>query len=38
MSELDKLIEELCPDGVEYKKLSEVLENNNAPKSISKTL
>ena len=26
MSKLDELIKELCPDGVEYKNLSEVAE------------
>lgn len=28
MNEIDKLIQELCPDGVEYKKLGEVCEIN----------
>jgi type I restriction enzyme S subunit len=36
MSKLDELIAELCPDGVEYIPLGEVLKNNNAPNSISK--
>lgn len=29
MSRLDELIKELCPDGVEYKKLKEVLTIKN---------
>ncbi|MDK2901846.1 MAG: type restriction enzyme subunit [Thermosediminibacterales bacterium] len=36
MSKLDELIAELCPDGVEYIPLGEVLKNNNAPNSIPK--
>jgi len=36
MSKLDKLIGELCPDGVEYVKLGDILENNNAKHSITK--
>jgi len=36
MSRLDELIAELCPNGVEYIPLGEVLKNNNAPNSISK--
>ena len=36
MSKLDDLIAELCPDGVEYKELGEVLKNNNAKNNISK--
>jgi type I restriction enzyme S subunit len=36
MSKLDDLIAELCPNGVEYKELGEILKNNNAKNSISK--
>lgn len=36
MSKLDKLIEELCPDGVVFVPLGEVLKNNNASESVSK--
>jgi len=36
MSKLDELIEEFCPDGVEYVKLGEILKNNNATNSIPK--
>ncbi len=36
MSKLDELIAELCPVGVEYEPLGEVLKNNNAPDSVSK--
>lgn len=36
MSRLEQLIAELCPIGVEYVQLGDVLINNNAPNSISK--
>lgn len=36
MSRLDELIAELCPDGVEYVPLGDVLKNNNSSNSIPK--
>ena len=36
MNRLDELIAELCPDGVEYKSLGDILKNNNASDSVSK--
>jgi len=36
MSKLDELIRELCPDGVIFVPLGEVLKNNNASESIEK--
>ena len=36
MSKLEELINELCPDGVEYVPLGEALKNNNASESVSK--
>lgn len=38
MSKLDKLIGEPYPDGVEYVKLGDILENNNAKRSIIKKI
>ena len=37
MSRLDELIQELCPDGVEYKRLGDVtiIKTGSKPKSIS---
>ena len=34
MSEISKMIEELCPNGVEYKKLNEVLSYEQPTKYI----
>ena len=36
MSKLEQLIKDLCPDGVEYTSLGEILINNNASDSVSK--
>ena len=36
MSRLEQLINELCPNGVEYISLGEILINNNASDSVSK--
>ena len=36
MSRIEELIKELCPDGVVYKSLGEILKNNNASDSVSK--
>ena len=36
MSKLEQLIKELCPNGVEYISLGEILINNNASDSVSK--
>lgn len=33
MSKLDEMIRELCPDGVEYKKLGEIATVNRSVKS-----
>lgn len=37
MNEIDKLIQELCPDGVEYKKLGEVIDYEQPGKYIVKS-
>jgi len=38
MSKIDKLIAELCPDGIEYKKLGEIIDRvENANKKIEKS-
>ena len=37
MSKLEELIQELCPDGVEYKKLGEIVEYQRG-KSITKKM
>ena len=36
MSKLQELIQRLCPDGVEYKKLGEICKVVNAPKKLNK--
>lgn len=38
MSRIDKLIERLCPDGVEYRSLGEVCELARGVRVIKKTL
>ena len=35
MSKLDELIDKLCPNGVEYKKLKEVCKIITAPKKLN---
>ena len=36
MSKIEKLIKELCPDGVEHKKMCEIMKNISPPKKITK--
>lgn len=38
MNKIDKLLEELCPDGVEYVKLGEVCEINRGIRVVKKDL